>query len=124
MNVVICRAAVTGKRFAEDRALSSPDTLFVAPVEGFMRRGKVTVKIKGQAMRAALAIAARPGAIVSAEDMIEWEYGGREDGGPERAKHMMSLALFTARAALTALGYATSREGPRGVSARPLEMVA
>jgi hypothetical protein len=120
LEVVILRAAGGEARemFAKRLSADRPQALFVSPITGLMRRGDVVVKATGLVCRSALSLAS--GAVVSLDEMADWEFVGRVDGGPEGAREIIRFAMIEARAALAALGYATSSEYGRGFSARAL----
>lgn len=114
--------AIKGRtsRFAKRQSANRPQALFVEPVIGLMRRGEVVVQVRGQVLRAALALAS--GAIVNSDEMEEWEFFGRRDGGPYFARQSMQFALREARVALSSLGYLTSNQWFQGSRAKPMPM--
>jgi hypothetical protein len=123
LDVVIVRQGPAGRElFCKAISKQRPQTLFVCPTVGIMRRGDVVVKMTGLVCRCVLSLAS--GAVVSLEEMAEWEYAGRTDGGPDSALEIIRLAMIEARAALAALGYVSASEYGRGFSARPLTIAA
>jgi hypothetical protein len=88
LEVVIVRSPsitpTTRELFAKRLAERRPQALYVEPCMGLMRRGGVVVKASGLVCRCALSLAC--GAVVSPDEMAEWEFAGRRDGGPESAR--------------------------------------
>jgi hypothetical protein len=96
-----------------------PEALIVAPGQGCVARfGRVALAAP-DGVRMALALAARPGAIVSATEMTDLLWGDRADGGPE-ARRSLDAAWSMAKAIFAALGYGSRREHGRGFSAWPI----
>lgn len=104
---------------AQRRSAKEPDALVVDIRYGRMARNGVTVELKASAALFALALAARPGAIVTTAEIVDLLWGGRADGGPDNVVNGLSALWPTVRGALAALGYASSRVFGRGFSAQP-----
>jgi hypothetical protein len=106
---------------ARRRSEQSPRALVVDIRYGWMARGGAQVEIKSHLARFALALASRPHAIVSAEEITEFLWGDRADGGPDRTDRLLIAYWPMVQAALVALGYAAVRHFGRGFSAWPVE---
>lgn len=121
LEVVIVRSRLGEmERFGERLSRRRPSALFVDALQGLMRRGDVVVKASGLVCRCVLSLAC--GAVISLDEMAQWEYADRHDGGPESARHCILQAMIEARAALAALGYVSASEKGRGFSARALQV--
>lgn len=103
------------------RSEQSPEALVVDIRYGWMARAGVHVEIKSHLARFALALASRPGAIVSSEEITEFLWGDRADGGPDRTDRLLIAYWPVVQTALVALGYAAIRHFGRGFSAWPVD---
>jgi hypothetical protein len=97
-----------------------PGALVVGAQNGVLARDGATVFVRPVVARMILALAARPGAVISNREMVELLFGERADGGAETlARHYRAFAL----PALAALGYACEVTS-RGLAAWPLTIRA
>jgi hypothetical protein len=109
---------VSAKRGLARRSLREPDVLFVAWDGGALARFGCEVFVPPQVRLLMLALAARPGAMIGAEALIDLVYGDRPDGGPEGAARCLSSLWSAAKMAFAALGYSCAR-GRRGFCVAP-----
>ncbi len=63
-----------------------------------------------------LALVARPGFVLSVEDMVEAVFGHRADGGPLQAANCVRVYMYRLRALMTQLDYQFHYNGNRGYS--------
>lgn len=101
---------------------NDPDVLYISySPAGYLARAGMVVKVAPESARMIIALVARPGHIISKDEMIDLLYGEREDGGPE--DKTLDAIWMRARIALTALGYYCERQMTRGFMARPVIFV-
>lgn len=103
-----------------DRSERDPDMLFVALRTRYIARGGCVISAHPMVVKLLLAVAARPGTVISSSEMIELLWGDRSDGGPNSAEDFLRQLWRDAHIAFIALGYVATSEYGRGYSARPL----
>jgi DNA-binding winged helix-turn-helix (wHTH) protein len=114
VQVSLVRTASLGRQSSANQ-----DRLFVGIDAARIARAGCVVSVPPQIRAVILALAARPNAIVSADELIDLVFGDRPDGGPDDASKALKVLLHHARDAFCALGYRLETSGHRGYSARP-----
>lgn len=119
VNVILLAGATDGsaRRISEEK----PWALVIDVTRGRMARDGVLVELRTVFCRFALALVARPGAIISVDEIVELLWGDHEDGGPDRCDLLVRQYWLSVRMALTALGYGSKAHFGRGFSAWPIE---
>jgi DNA-binding response OmpR family regulator len=92
-----------------DRAVAWPGSIFIDHARRRVARGGVVVRFGPIQFRLVAALLARRGAIISLAEMVDAIYGGREDGGPDLAVHVVQNMLLNVQPKLAQLGLVRGR---------------
>lgn len=92
--------------------------LYVSMSQPEVWRDGARCRASNRLRRALIILGARPGAIVSMDDLVEMLWGDDPHGGPEAAASNVSQAIKDLRFICAALGLVLSTHGGRGWSLR------